>query len=433
MNMPLEFFENGVNSGCIQNPNDYFRDLHQAAIDQRWEVTSSRYTIKEQSDFGSTLYQDIEAWIDPVVGMTSRGMTNGDDFRKLVFRDINHPVKRGLYYQFDDNTWLTYFTDEFNSLTKDAGVRRCNNVLRIVDPENGSVFSIPCSVDYDMLSPSIQVTKSILTPNSHAVVMVQGNTDTLRLFKINTRYILGGRPFKLYAYQNALLDKSISPNPTLLYLDLYLDEIHAQDDIPNQLAYNGEYVYTVEIDSGNMELTNGATGVLNTSVALNGTEVNRENVWSSSDPSVVKIDNDGRYKVLGNDGSNCELTATLKGNEMVKASVRVDVVAVESLQAKVVIEPLFDKLRQYETLAFEVQATYGAQLYHPTATTVSLSQGSIVLSNQYLSIVKSGNNYQLIGSVIAPTKQTLYIHVENATPQFQADYELPIAVVSMMG
>lgn len=431
--MSLDFFENSVNSGYLQNPNDYFRDLHQEAINQRWEVTSSRYTVKEQETFGSAVYKDIEAWIDPVVGMSSRGTTNGDDFRKLIFRDINHVVKRGLYYQFDDNFWITYFSDEYDTLTKDIGVRRCNNVMRIVDPENGSIFTIPCVIDYDMSSPSAQVSSSIITPNNHAVVMVQGNTDTLRLFKTNTRYIFGGRPFKLYAYQNALVDKFISPNPTLLYLDLYLDEIHAQDDISNQLAYNGEFTYTIEIDSVNMELTSGSTGTLNASISLNGKEVNREVLWTSSNPKVVKIDNNGNYRVLGNDGSSCEIIASIKGNEAVQASIKIDVVSVESLSPKVVIEPLFYKVRQYETISFEVQATYGTQVVLPTATTVSLSKSEITLSNPYLKIAKSGNNYQVTGLAIAPIQQTLYIHTENETPQFQIDYELPIAVVSMMG
>lgn len=244
--MAFNFFENGLLSGAIQEPNEYFRDLQQAAIDQEWEVTSARYTIKEQSDFGSDVYNDVEVWIDNVVGMTSRGMSNGDDFRRLIFQDINHPVRKGLYYKFDESTYITYFTDEYASLVKDIGVRRCNNALRIIDPESGKIFSAPCVIDYDMTSPAEQVGRYILTPNNHATIMVQGNSDTLRLFKINTRYILGGRPFKLLAYQNALIDKAVAPNPTLLYLDLYLDEIHSGDDIENQIADNSSIDYPID-------------------------------------------------------------------------------------------------------------------------------------------------------------------------------------------
>lgn len=431
MNIP--FFENGLINGAIQTPNDYFRDQQQAAIDQNWDCTSAKYTIKQQADFGSNVYNDIEVWIDYVVGLGSRGTTNGDDFRQLIFRDINYQVKRGLYYQFDGNTWIVYFSDEYSSLSKDAGVRRCNNVMRIVDPENGSIFSIPCVVDYDMTSPSVQVSSYILTPNNHATIMVQGNADTLRLFKLNTRYILGGRPFKLLAYQNALIDESIAPTPTLLYLDLYLDEIHAEDDIANQLADNGSYQYIVEIDSANMELTNGATGSLTASVSLNGEEVNREIIWSSSDTNIVTIDEQGNYQIVGTDGQSCTITATLQGNTNVTASIQIAVVNTESLQAKIILDPAFNKIRQYETIDFVIKASYGSQLYEPTNTTISLSQDSIVLSNQYLSIQGGQGSYQITGLQIAPVPQLIYVSVQNETPEFTATSQFQIEVTSMMG
>lgn len=431
--MALPFFENGLSNGVIQTPNNYFRDQQQAAIDQNWDCTSAKYTIKQQADFGSNTYNDIEVWIDYVVGLGSRGTTNGDDFRQLIFRDIDYQVKRGLYYQFDGNTWIVYFSDEYSSLSKDAGVRRCNNVMRIVDPENGSIFSIPCVIDYDMTSPSQQVSSYIITPNNHATVMVQGNADTLRLFKLNTRYIFGGRPFKLLACQNALIDESIAPTPTLLYLDLYLDEIHANDDIANQLADNGEYQYAVEIDSADMELTNGATGSLTASVSLNGEEVNREVVWTSSDTSVVTIDSQGSYQVIGTDSQSCTITATLQGNTNVTASIQIAVVNTESLQAKIILDPTFNKIRQYETIDFVIKASYGSQLYEPTNTTISLSQDSIVLSNQYLSIQGSQGNYQITGLQIAPVSQLIYVSVQNETPEFTATSQFQIEVTSMMG
>lgn len=427
------FIQLDIDSGMLNQPNEKYRELQQAYIDQEWDNTTSRYVVKEQIGFGASIYNDIEVWIDYVVGLGSRGTTNGDDFKRLIFQSIDHEIKRGLYYQFDGNYWITYFTDAYNSIVKDCGVRRCNNVMRIIDPENGSIFSIPCVIDYDMTSPSQQVSSYIITPNNHATVMVQGNADTLRLFKLNTRYIFGGRPFKLLAYQNALIDESISPNPTLLYLDLYLDELHANDSIENQLADNGVYQYSIEIDSANMELTTGTTGTLGASIALNGEEVNREIVWASSDTSVATVDAEGNYKVVGTDGQSCQITATLKGNVNVTASIDIAVVSAESLQAKIILEPTFNRVRQYETVDFTVKASYGSQLYTPTNVTVSLSQDSIVLSNQYLSIQQSQDGYQITGIRIAPNPQTLYVSVQNDSPEFTATSQFQIEATSMMG
>lgn len=427
------FIQLDIDSGMLNQPNEKYRELQQAYINQEWDNTTSRYVVKEQIDFGSNIYNNIEVWIDYVVGLGSRGTTNGDDFKRLIFQSIDHEIKRGLYYQFDDNYWITYFTDAYNSIVKDCGVRRCNNIMRIIDPENGSVFSIPCVVDYDMTSPSVQVSSYILTPNNHATIMVQGNADTLRLFKLNTRYILGGRPFKLLAYQNALIDDSIAPTPTLLYLDLYLDELHANDSIENQLADNGDYQYTIEIDSADMELTNGATGVLTASISLNGEEVNREIVWSSNDSNIVTIDSQGNYQVVGTDGQSCTITATLQGNTSVTTSIQISVVSTETLQAKIVLDPSFTKIRQYDTVDFAVKASYGSQLYEPSDVVISLSENSVVLSNQYLSIQGSQGNYQITGLQIAPTLQILYVSVQNDTPEFIATGQFQIEVTSMMG
>lgn len=427
------FIQLDIDSGMLNQPNEKYRELQQAYIDQEWDNTTSRYVVKEQIDFGSSIYSDIEVWIDYVVGLGSRGTTNGDDFKRLIFQSIDHEIKRGLYYQFDDNYWITYFTDDYNSIVKDCGVRRCNNIMRIIDPENGSIFSIPCVIDYDMTSPSQQVSSYIITPNNHATIMVQGNADTLRLFKLNTRYIFGGRPFKLLAYQNALIDESIAPTPTLLYLDLYLDELHANDDIVNQLADNGEYQYTIEIDSTDMESINGATGVLTATITLNGKEVNREVIWSSNDSNIVTIDSQGNYQVVGTEGQSCTITATLQGNSSVTASIKITVVGTESLQAKIIIEPIFSKIRQYETVDFTVKASYGSQLYTPSDVVISLSENNIVLSNQYLSIQNVRGNYQIMGLQIAPTLQTLYVSVQNDTPAFTAVGQFQIEVTSMMG
>lgn len=175
--------------------------------------------------------------------MFNKSVKDPRDYLSFVFRDINHKTTRGLLYSFDNNYWMVHDSGEFDGLPHCCGVRRCNNSMRIKDGD--SILSIPCIVDYDMASPSAQVSTYIITPNNHAVVMVQGNADTLRLFKINTRYILGGRPFKLLSYQNAINSADI-PTPTLLYLDLYLDEAHSGDDIENQLADNSSIDYPID-------------------------------------------------------------------------------------------------------------------------------------------------------------------------------------------
>lgn len=431
--MSLPYFENALNSGYLQSPNDYFRDLQQAAIDNLFDCTSARYTVQEQDAIGASTYHEIDVWLDYIVGTTSSGVKQGADFTQLMFRDIEHPVFQGLYYIFDDNYHISYFYNKYDGLEKALAVRRCNNAMRIVDPENGSIFSIPCVIDYDMTSPSQQVSSYIITPNNHAIVMVQGNVDTLRLFKLNTRYMFNGRPFKLLAYQNAILYDLQNQFPTLLYLDLYLDELHDKDDVENGLAYNGDYNYAIQIDADDMDLTTNSVGSLTATISLNGEETTGEVLWSSSNTSVITISSTGQYKVVGESGSSAVITATLNGNANVMSSITIQVVDTESIQPLVVLNPLFSKIRQYESVEFMVEVMYGSTLVIPETVQVSLDSNDQVLSNQHLTITQSGSQYTITANAIASEPQILYITVQNVTPSFQVTQQFTLNVVSMLG
>ena len=59
--------------------------------------------------------------------------------------------------------------------------------------------------------------------------------------------MFGGRPFILYAYQNAMNYDIVDEKPTYLELDLYLDEVHDGDDIENGLAFNETGAYSESV------------------------------------------------------------------------------------------------------------------------------------------------------------------------------------------
>lgn len=229
-------------------PHDYYEDLAQAFLNQSWSNTAAKTpenggAIYEQTDIGSAEYNCIEACVKTAVGDVTSGLKDSRDFMRMYFRDIHHRCKRGQYYKFDGNYWIVNDYSSFNGISQEVGIRRCNNVMRIVDPMTDEVFSIPCVIDYDMTAPSAQVGRYVITPNNHAIVKVQGNDDTLRLFQLNTRYMFGGRPFKLYAYQNALNYSDADDKPTYLELDLYLDEMHNGDNIETGIADNSHTSY----------------------------------------------------------------------------------------------------------------------------------------------------------------------------------------------
>lgn len=357
--MALRFFENIINHEIDTTPDKMYRDLQQEFINLQWDNTTQLITVKEESEIGSKEYNDLDVWISPTVADTSTGMKDTRDFNKLIFKDITHIVKRGLMYIFDNCYWIVHSYNEHDGIVQDCGVRRCNNILKIKDPENGGIFSIPCVVDYDMAASTVKVTKYILTPNNHAVIMVQGNEDTLRLFKTNTRYMLSGRPFKLYGYQNAVEYDLTSPT-TLLYLDLYLDEFREGDNVIDGVAENGKYDYTVSINADNMTLSKGSTGQLTATVYLNGIEVEREVVWESSNSEIISIEENGNYVVVGEIGESSEILVHIKDNDINYDSITISVGKLDET-IKIVTVPSFDIIRQYETIPFTVSAYYNGE------------------------------------------------------------------------
>lgn len=430
MGVALRFFENAMQSGLLQMPNEQFRDLQQAAIDDMWEVTTAKHTVLEQDGFGPLTFHEVEVWFDYVVGVTSTFAKNGNDYRKLIFRSIDHWCDRGCYYKFEGSYWLADFTDPMITVQKFLTVRRCNNWLRMIDPENGAIVQWPCVVDYDATSPSPQVGSDIILPNNHLSVLVQGNAETSRLFKLNTRFMLGGRPFKLQAYQNALMPNDSTEQTNLLYLDLYLDELHDEDNQELQLADNGEFNYSVQIDSvsKDIKVAVGREGQFNAVVLLNGQGVTRDVVWASSAPETVFVDDEGKYMVKSNEPSSVTVTVTLQGNEQISDSIQIEIVNQEELVPVVNIIPDFTKIRQYETIEFNVEMVYNEQVVEGFASFVNLD------NNNYLSIQDMGDNKYTIKALnIAKETQLMHVSVESADKSMTATMDVPLQVVSMMG
>jgi hypothetical protein len=425
-NMNLRFFNNIINNEIDTKPNNLYRDLQQEFINIQWDNTTALEIVQEQEDIGINCYHDLQVWLVPTVSDTSTGMKDVRDFNKLIFKDITHTVKRGLMYKFDNCYWLVHSYSEYDGVVQDCGIRRCNNFLRMIDPLNGSVFSIPCVVDYDMAASTVKVTKYILTPNNHAVVLVQGNQDTLRLFKTNTRFILSGRPFKLYGYQNAVEYSAEEQSSTLLYLDLYLDEIRDGDDIENSIAENEIYNYSIFVNSKDLILSAGSSGSLSANVLLNGKEVERSIYWKSSDNDIVSIDMNGDYILNGEIGQVATITAYLDGNEKVFDSINITV-GEQGEDISILLNPSFDKIRQYSTINFNIEVYYNGNLIKDNLD-ISCSTDSEILT-----IFKNEDYYSITSEGISTDKQNIIVVASCSNPVFEKTENIEISAVSMLG
>ena len=98
----------------------------------------------------------------------------------------------------------------------------------------------------------------------------------------------------------------------------------------------------------------------------------------------------------------------------------------DEIKPKIVIEPTFDKIRQFETIEFVVTIVHGDDIYTPTFSEAEVEGNSIAIS-------KNGNTYKLTGLKIDKVPQLLKIKALNDNPSFEVEETYSIQAVSMMG
>ena len=419
--MPFNQFALSVATGMTQQPNDHYRELQQAVQDAQWDNTSTKTPenegiVLEQDGIGLPTYHEVEAWVYPATEASVTAQRNSGDFLHFVFRDINHKIVRGMYYQYNGDYWLVNDDSPYDGIPRNLGIRRCDNELRIIDPLNGALVIIPCCVDYDMGSPAVQISRYINTPNNHATVILQGNEETLRLCALNTRYMLDGRPFKLWSFQKSVHTAQYDI-ATLIYLDMYLDEIHDGDDKINQIADNGTFDYKVKLNMKTFAGIQGAKAQLDPVVLLNGAEVSRDIEWVY-DPSMVTIDENYSMTLISATGET-EVRCVLKGNSDLYANCKV-IIGEAQEKWTVAMNPEFTVIRQYESI--DVTLT-------PYMNGIEQSLAIDMLTySDAISIEKlDKNKYRVTGKKISP--MTL-ISLRNTGTVTENRY---IKVVSMMG
>ena len=422
--MANKFFENEMIMGMCMTPNDAYRGAQQAFIDDQWENTVVETVVEEQDYIGANTYHKIHVWMSKVIGTTTTFMKNGTDYRSLMYKELDYFPERGTYFKYDNNYWISDFVNPSDGVVGNNTIRRCTNFLRIVDPENGSIFTAPCVLDYDMTSPSVQVSNAIITPNNHAIVIVQANPDTMRLFTYNKRFIIGGRAFKLTAYQNALMANVEEKKPTILYLDLSLDELHDGDDLVNQVANNGIYDYAIILNRSDFTIPDTTESIDIVAYAtLNGEQIDRPILWCSNNNSVVTI-KDGKLQVVGKGVAT--LRAWLKGNYEVYAEVKITVADKQEIVPVVIMENAFDSIRQFEIK----YAQFSVNSEKLTNLMCILDKG--VIDNNVLRL--SSDSSTMTVECLNPSKDVQTMYVEGDTESYgHVSAQFNIKALSMMG
>ena len=268
-----------------KTPKDDYIELFQQTLNNQFYNSSDWWTIQEETYVGSKEYVDLDVRINHVIN-TETGLDLGDDWKGLLFKDVNHPIDLGKHYLFDNNTWITVNTEFYKNLTGTCTIRRCNNMLRWIDEPTGVYYEEPCTIKYELKEPRDYSTggSPFETPGGFMHMWTQFNENTNKI-RQNQRFLFG------------------NPEHWTCY---------KVDDIVNGIASVNTNVYTLTLNRATAEGKVGDTIQLIPSITYNGDTTMRKVLWETSSFGVATVNDTGLVTLVRN--GTCTITATIEGN-----------------------------------------------------------------------------------------------------------------------
>ena len=333
-------------NNIAQTPSENWQGLHQATLDDMWNDTTQIYTIKEQNALPFTdEYTEYEAWLSTVSDDLINYSKVYSDFVRLFYRDLNHKQNyKGQYYKLNldgehEEYYICYDRMNLTTLTADFKCVRCNNVLTWID-EYGNIITLPCYLGTDITSTNNLIGKDGIVPNARMIILVQANDFTKSIVQ-NQRFMFQhSTAFKVEEVNNYMQEQGTDGEVTCIKIYINYSSILPTDNIELNICDYYNVGYTVKINQENIEQENGFNGTLTATVKnLEKVVDNMELIWSTSDNTVVRIDENGNYEIVGNDNDKATITCTLKENPSIKDSITITVVPSVVTNKVIVINP----------------------------------------------------------------------------------------------
>ena len=234
------------------------------------------------------------------------------DIRTIATKE---EIKRGDLINWDGGNWLIISEIGQKRYTYYKGIiQRCNYNIKF--NFEGTIKQFPAIADSKVFD--VETNQYLSVPAGKIVVTMQSNADSENI-KINDRFIKMKNAWKVTG-----IDRTKNG---LLILHCDLDTIISSDDLENEIANAGDYVYTLEITSGDSaNIQEGNTLQLTTVVKLNGNVVTDKTVTFSCDnPSIASVDENGLVTAIS--AGDCIITASLAENPSVYDTITITVTA----------------------------------------------------------------------------------------------------------
>ena len=229
--MAYEFY--AAKRNMYNPPNEEWKNDLQAFIDDQFNNTVNVYSISEELTFGTLDWSSTDVIITRVIN-SNTGENIGKDWKKIIFKDIDHSRGLGYRYYFDNSTWITVNYDPHNE-TASSIIRRCNHTFKWYDDSNVLVEE-PGIVDYYDFTKddNVWVDKNMRIGDNIRFVVLQNNDNSYNIRR-DERFIIDRLAYRVINFDS--ITKS-----GLYLLTLEEHQINTQtDDIVDSVADETSY------------------------------------------------------------------------------------------------------------------------------------------------------------------------------------------------
>ena len=318
-----------------KHPKRVYKESFQSLVDDLFEYSSTfQDDVYEEQTFGKMDFCRKKVRINTIIDAKT-GQRVNDDYKKVIFPDIDYAPPLGTRFLFDNNIWIAFSTDNIKTETSSVYVRRCNNTINTQD-QYGNIHKEPCYIDYKLTETQLWKDYTLDVPSGRIYVTCQMNEYTENI-SINTRIVFGHSTYRvrqLSDYDRSDTFDESSVHLLSFYADY--DNIAEDDNLELSVANYKCFDYSIEtVDS--IKNIIGYKDVLKYKVILNGEPIDGNVIWSTDNPEIATINNLGEFELLQN--GECNFIGKFEFNESVSVSVPVFVQDHEEIEYKDILTP----------------------------------------------------------------------------------------------
>lgn len=257
--------------------DNYYIESLQSKIDAEWDYRYNVCDIEEENNkqmsytVQKPVYTPVEVIMQHVI--TEKGIKLAEDWKKLVFKNVKHPVFRGKRFRFsldfgknplyteeekaiNSSIWLGVNLDSVTP-TSSVVVRRCNTNLMFAGSPNLSYDNIteyhcePCILEDEFKYINVYMNSVVNVNQAEIYATMQYNHFTKNV-KVNDRFIVGNTDledrknntvFKVKAVSKYTGDATFKTgvikddnDVSLVTIALDRDILSEQDDLEHRIA-----------------------------------------------------------------------------------------------------------------------------------------------------------------------------------------------------